>query len=494
MAVKTRPRSAQTGTMELPQGALFVQKGGAGQPLEYVTCHGVDGLTRDKGAPEFGYCIIDGVYVIRSSIRPAPTGTSFDVTTGQDAVKSIMDKLLEQDCASTFAIKYSACGKPHQINDWDVWKVFPFATVNSEDGGTPVAWNERARIERSFSVTSPHMGYTIHRPFPKTYPVDPAETTYSATAVPTNIHVPVGRGNCGGACGTYEDSCSLLIAGTNSGVGAPGATNESGILISRDSGATWEFVSFGQGDYAYTHAVILDDGTFVAVGHLDDGTAIGFAYGTITASGVTVGDTGTIADSLVGATVTAIYTDGDEVWVAIENLLYVSTDGGVTWTLAYTGAAGDIIRSIHFNGEWGYAVGVDNGGVTLVIASPNGGDSWADISPVSGAGAYGVYALGNAVWMAADNALYVSTDNGATWQTRTAPAGGILSDIEFYDENVGVVVAGGKVYMTVFGGAEGSWSLLGDVTGLSQIEFCAPDSFWVLVADGTLIKYEPKSA
>ena len=493
MATKNKPRSAQTGELELPQGSLWVQRGGANQELLYLTCHGVDGVNDDNSTPEYGYCIVDGRYVIRSRTQPAPAGASFDVMTGQDKVKSVMDTLLQENCPATFGMKLSSCGKPDSISTWDVWYIYPFATVNSRDAGALVAWSEQARIERTFSVTSPQVGYTVYRPVPKSTPVDPDETTFGTGAVPTNIHVPVNRGECGGACGAYETSCDFAIAGTNSGVGTPGATNESGVLITRDGGSTWTFLASGQDDVEYTHAVLLDDGTIVAVGNLDDDTAVWVALGSVTATTATLDSGSAIATGLTGATILSIYTDGQEVWFTTLNRIYRSTDSGVTWTLVHTGAAGDVIRSIHFSGEYGYAVGEDTGGATLVLFSANAGDSWSDISSQDIGDGLSVYAHQNIVWLGTEDGLYYSTTRGLTWSERVIPGGAGVTDVEFYDENIAIAVSGTRVYMSLFGGAANSWSVL-DASGLSggQLEFCAPDTFWQLESDGSLVKYEPK--
>lgn len=502
MGIKSTPRTGRTASTGLAiknsQGAVFLQRG-PNQPTSYVGCVGITGFSSARPEPEYGYCIEDGEYRVKSITQGPPEGTSFDITEDQTALASAIDRLPE-GCQFSLIIKHSTCGKPSNACIFDVVRVVPALTLTSDDPGDLVGKDEEGRIERTKSVSSPYVVRPVYKPYPAAFPFPTLEgDEVGDDTVNGHLHIPFGNASCGGSCGLPVDACDVIVTGTNSGSGTPAAgTNEPGIAYSLDGGATWTFVPFDLTTYAdisgnvFLHAVLLDSNIFVAIGADSAGGEIHAVYGLIGADGASVTGVAQIATALTTPSIGAVYTDGSNVFVVAGTSIYMSDDAGATWTEVNTPVAGDVLRSIAFSGLVGYAVGNDAAG-TLIYKSDNGGVSWTDISPTPSLGqANAVRIIGDYAWLGTANGLYYSRDGGSTWSLRTFAGNGAVTDLDFYDEYFGVVVVGSAVHMTYDGGY--NWCLLdapGAITPVG-VEFCGQGEFWVHNLTGTLYKYAPK--
>jgi len=495
-SVLTRPRTKQNAGLAInnKQGAIFLQKGGPNTPLEYLGCHGMSGYSSNDSEPEYGYCLYDGEYITKSVTKAPPEGTSFDISSDFEAIASALD-LVEPGCLVTIHVKHSNCGKPSNMCEFDVVRTTPRLSINTDEPGDLVGMMEEARIERSFSLTSPDLTKPLYKPYPQRFSVVVEEAGFQAGADLVNLHIPAGRGSCGGLCGRAYDPCDIMIAGTNSGTGVlDEGTNEPGIVYSLDGGETWTFIPFGETITAiFTHAVLLDNDGFVALGTDSTGGDVFAVYGVIGENSSTIVGNTEIATGLTTPAIGGVYTDGVNVWFTVLNRIYSSEDGGVTWTLRNTPVVGDVLTSIQLNGDVGYAVGNDAGG-TLVYRSGNAGVTWTDISPTPSLGnANQVFITGYDVWLATANGLYYSRNDGTTWLARQIAGATAVSAIEFYDDYRGVLIAGARVFYTYSGGY--SWCELA-LPGITPtgIEMCKAGSFWAHDAAGGLVKYGAKRA
>ena len=112
-----------------------------------------------------------------------------------------------------------------------------------------------------------------------------------------------------------------------------------------------------------------------------------------------------------------------------------------------------------WNDQEGIAVGDSMNGCLSIIITRDGGNSWKKLpcsslpKAESGEGAFAasntnIKVLGNMAWIATTNGnVYYSNDKGFTWEVKKTPiesaetTQGIYS-IDFYDENIGVVMGG----------------------------------------------------
>ena len=163
------------------------------------------------------------------------------------------------------------------------------------------------------------------------------------------------------------------------------------------------------------------------------------------------------------------------IWVGGETgLLYVSTDGGNTWTDKQGVGAGELDLSDPLYTTMDVLALYCDGDVVLVSAedgciyySLDGGTTWqipADCAQM--AVAFSSYYT--TIW-AAGAGLWKSTDDGATWELVLA---GTFLDVFFTTEGVGVAITATGTYLSTDGGS--TWATLA-VSGLA-----AQTSVWVI--------------
>lgn len=480
------------------RNALLLQRGRAGRPTSYLGCHGMTGLDENFGEVSYQYCYTPGIgYHLKGSTQSVPGGSTFSIAGGVEASKSVLDQVAGRGKPATYFVKVGGCDRPDNPCDFDAVWIFPEARINSRGSGDPVAMGEDARIERTYAVTSPLPGTHFYRPYPKRKVIDSADSKYSTTAHAVGISVPYNYSFCGDACKNDDmDPCDLILAGNTSGAGTASATNQAGILISRDGGATWTFVAFPLGgdydDSAFHSVMLLDNGTFVALANT--ATEIYAVFGLLTANSAIVSGSVTVGTGTgLSTTSRAVFSDGKSVWLAINNRIYVSDTGGQSWTLVYTGTTGDVLNDLHMLGQSGYAVGSTSGGASALYYTQDAGDSWIELTFEDDLGAINaVYTLACDVWVGTSTGLYRSSDTGATWENVPLAGGGAVYDVEFYDEFVGAAVSETGVHVTPYGGSD--WCALdASVTDANEIEWCDEDSFWVIDnTTGNVAKYSPK--
>jgi photosystem II stability/assembly factor-like uncharacterized protein len=139
----------------------------------------------------------------------------------------------------------------------------------------------------------------------------------------------------------------------------------------------------------------------------------------------------------------------NKVWFAdLANNIYLSTDGGVTWSTAQVEAdsCGYIssINDIYFTDE-------QNGWFcsnTSVYHSDDGGNNWYYKSTLPDSSLNGIYFNKNEGWVMGERAIYYSSDGGDSWQEQyRVDEGEKLVSLSFVNNSNGWVLSeSGNVY------------------------------------------------
>jgi photosystem II stability/assembly factor-like uncharacterized protein len=134
-----------------------------------------------------------------------------------------------------------------------------------------------------------------------------------------------------------------------------------------------------------------------------------------------------------GGTVLSIVAMGNNVFAGTQNGVYVTTNGGTSWTSASNGLTSEDVYTLAVSGS-NLLAGTGNG----VFVSTNNGSTWTSSS--SGLTFTRVNVLlntGGTVYAGAAHFLFKSTDNGGSWTEAT-------SDSVFGFNNISVLFASGS--------------------------------------------------
>jgi hypothetical protein len=133
--------------------------------------------------------------------------------------------------------------------------------------------------------------------------------------------------------------------------------------------------------------------------------------------------------------------------------LFVSADGGASWSESASGAGIYTLGSVAFSSAQFGMAGGSNG---TVIRTADEGESWSPLDPaVFGYESINGIAITGLLhyWLVTDfGSVYETGDFGSVWNKRSLMFG-TLRGIDFADENHGVIVGGGKAFYTKNAGA-----------------------------------------
>jgi photosystem II stability/assembly factor-like uncharacterized protein len=221
-----------------------------------------------------------------------------------------------------------------------------------------------------------------------------------------------------------------------------------GLLISRDSGYSWQPAALQNADAMALAAPPADPQTLYAAGH-------GIFY--ISSDGGATWEA--VATELQGADIHGFAADpanAQHVYAHVVGVgLFASQDGGLTWAQPSTNIPGST-----FN------LAVEEGGATIYAAagqaglwqSMDGGTTWAALPDTPGEGAVAVtYDPGAGrlyvATIGTGPGLYVSSNGGASWTALELPGTIMALAISPHDQNRIVAVDGeGRVYGSWDGG------------------------------------------
>lgn len=236
------------------------------------------------------------------------------------------------------------------------------------------------------------------------------------------------------------------------------ATFGGGIFLSTDNGLTWTAKNTGF-TYLYACAVATMGSTIYASMSFD---------GTYTSTDNGTTWTKSTSSVLNGLTVNSIITSGPNMIVAsggcnggTTNGVFLSTDGGVTWTAtSVTGSA----PALAVIGSTVFAA-TQNG----VFKSADNGSTWTTTANTSGIidNAMSLLAAGNTLLVGCPYSMYSSTNNGTSWTDISTGAGGANLSVTSFTANSTYVFAG-NIYHSV-GVWRRSLSELGLTTGVAGL-------------------------
>lgn len=221
-----------------------------------------------------------------------------------------------------------------------------------------------------------------------------------------------------------------------------GAGNGNGwIYATTNGGQTWAEQKYLEGQQN-----LLD----VCFSDFNNGWAVG-EYGTIYATN-DGGEHWNSQTSGVDKTLKSLYCYGQRVWVAGEDIILFTSNGGTTWQTQRNRTGIEYYNDIDFSGPgWGWVVGGSNTTYeTLALATGDLGNSWiAEDIPLNFGGAVSVhathYGLGPVIWMGGGNGIILSNlpDANVPVSTTVTPAEG--GDLFSKDGNVHLEFPAGLV-------------------------------------------------
>ena len=200
---------------------------------------------------------------------------------------------------------------------------------------------------------------------------------------------------------SYNGASSPTVTALAVGVSGIYAGTNSGVYLTKDSGATWDTAGSSLNDlYIMSLAA---GGNVVAAGTFD-GLFLS------TNNGSTWATTGkSIQDSVVLSL--AIY--GTSIFAGANNGLYVSPDGGTNWSREFLGAFNPEILAIQASAN-GILAGTGGGGV---FKSTDDGSDWLAVSyNLSTSDVQSFLLNGSSLYAGGTNGMFVSQDFGSTWK------------------------------------------------------------------------------
>jgi len=242
-----------------------------------------------------------------------------------------------------------------------------------------------------------------------------------------------------------------------------------GLLYGGSSGEVWKYSLEADTSWVFQQSGISDSLTCVKAVNNHIAWA-GGEHGTVlmTTDGGTTWHSaggGVIGSDIVNAVEAS---DGNTAIIASWSLsggkIFKTSDGGLSWLLAFS-QAGAFIGGIHMkNSLEGYAVGSPVGGRWLVLKTTDGGISWNKLTTAPDQladdyGPTGVQLRGDTLWFGTwGGKVYRSTDQGLTWTSSNTP--GYVSYGPHFNsstEGLSANFSDGRFYKSTDGGA--SWDV-----------------------------------
>lgn len=253
------------------------------------------------------------------------------------------------------------------------------------------------------------------------------------------------------------------------------------LLRTTDAGASWTQMSSGSG----STILAMDrfaNGDIIAVG--ESGQVLTRLAGTTTWR---------IRASLGASSLVAVQVVGPQAVVALDQagIVHRSADAGATWTTAATAPADlNSAAELYFNSlSEGWVIGQGFNGAAL-FHTVDAGSSWTPVPDFQGSYVAVDFAGASGWAAAAFGTINRTVDAGASWTEVQLPGTGLtISDIDFWDANVGYAVGGGG-YVARSSNGGLSWQILptpSDTYQITDIELIGPQELWVSTASGIVL-------
>ncbi|QAA82743.1 T9SS type A sorting domain-containing protein [Aequorivita sp. H23M31] len=210
-------------------------------------------------------------------------------------------------------------------------------------------------------------------------------------------------------------------------------------MKTEDGGETWTTLNVGTNVYLYNNLSFYNENIGFVSAQLDDEPYFA-VY--LTTDG---GDTWTPASDVenIGAISIAYANETTLFGVGADERIAKSTDGGNTWTAIYSGIIQNYFLSVYFKDLQNGVVAGEDG---LLKTTHDSGATWSDFAT----GYHHFYALaykGDQLMAGGtDTDIYFSEDNGETWnQIFVGNGQNQLYEIGFFEDGSGLIVGSGGI-------------------------------------------------
>lgn len=396
MAVKSDGFTNQEGTVDIrAPGGVYkwagacVAAGAATVPLGTVTRSKCRHPTKTYDFETF------------NKFKAAPDDISFDLM--MPKAKTMALNRMIRTCPHDIRKRWSNCLNPSNIESWQFIEDFIEVDAESitDSGGTIEIDGSGADVLETAAMKSLCVDY-LWRPIPTR--IGEAVTTLDINAVRFCSDASCGE------CGAVSDGCTVFAAVTDSDLNYLDTPKL--IVAERDldnwafTYTVWDIDPFNAGGEHAVDLACLSDGRYIVISSV----AGALAYSD------TGGDTWT--DVALDSAPNAIFaqTWANIVVVGDGGYIWVSRDGGTTWTAVEEGGeTTENLLDVHGYGDTMIAVGENN----TVLISRDGGDTWDTVAgPAAGDNLNVCRAFGENELLVGTDAgeIYRTIDTGANWE------------------------------------------------------------------------------
>lgn len=472
--------------------ALWLQPNGPNTAPVYLGCHQLDSITEPLGDNTLIRCpdpAQPNAYRTIGKVKSPPDLVTFSVNF---RVQEVLDYLETIKCPVTVFAHLRKCGRADLFTNYERTFILQDADVTSR------GIENLAALEANDATVNASADFQALPPVMRVKGVNKLLVERLTTAE-TRHGMAIwfcDPAQCTTECGGISPGCKRGFISTYTPTGS--ATGKAHVLYTTD-GETWSVTAtdpLGAGEDAgplvafyvgpQTVRVVVARGESIAgsparVVYSDDNGA--------TWKTVSVGNTD-------GEYILALWTTGNGyLWAGTSaGNIYYSADSAASWTLQ-AALGWTEVRGIHFlNNTHGVAVGAKTG-LAAIAYTVNGGQSWIELTPPSGAVALRrVQMIDYSRWWVEGNTgvLYYTIDAGSTWQTRALPVtpstGGGL---QFVNALVGFVSVGVsstvQVWRTIDGGYTWEQIAIPYIAGVHDLWACSANEFYLVgqASDGT---------
>ena len=193
------------------------------------------------------------------------------------------------------------------------------------------------------------------------------------------------------------------------------------------------------------------------------------------------------------------FLDSKNGWVAGNNFIMKTTDGGATWKTFYTTSQRDNLFRIYFhNPKSGYAVGFNNGKdlCSVLLETKDGGETWNRNTEFEK-----IFSLQDIIfsdkldgWIIGTGGTIIHTDNGGeNWTELTKGHSNSFKDVCFIDSKRGWIIGGkypkesSSIISTVDGGEKWEEQYSAENTNLNSLFFIDEKEGWVVGNNGLIL-------
>ncbi len=162
-----------------------------------------------------------------------------------------------------------------------------------------------------------------------------------------------------------------------------------------------------------------------------------------------------------------------------KEVLYKTTDGGATWNNVSTNLTKGLSKIFFLDEQHGWISGSDG----IVIATTDGGATWTSQKTATTKGFLDICFINETTGWGVGNGSGIqhTTDGGKTWVVQGSSSSAYVWGVHFTDPNNGWIVGGGAYFgRTTDGGASWSISDLDDYIDLKDVYFTDASNGWAV--------------